>query len=95
MVERLETQVGTDKQVLSTHFLIFITPRVVMLSCRRLSCSNINGRCATLLQDSKAGKAKSKIQCWGINKKEMGGPLKVKGHLPSDNPAAALPGYVE
>ena len=66
-----------------------------MLSCRQLPCSKINGRYATLLQDSKACKAKSKIQCWGINKKEMGGPLKVKGHLPSDNPAAALPGYVE
>jgi hypothetical protein len=26
----------------------------------------------------------------GINKKEMGGPRKVKGRLPSDNPAAAL-----
>jgi hypothetical protein len=24
----VETQVGTDKQLLSTHFLIFITPRV-------------------------------------------------------------------
>jgi hypothetical protein len=81
--------------VLSTHFLIFITPRVVMPSCRQLSCSKINGRCATLRQDSKACKAKSKIQCRGI-KKEMGGPRKVKGHLPSGNPAAAaLPGYVE
>jgi hypothetical protein len=39
--------------------------------------------------------AKSKIQCRGINKKEMGGTRKVKGRLPSDNPAAALPGYVE
>ncbi len=31
----------------------------------------------------------------GELKKEMGGPWKVKGHLPSDNPAAALPVYVE
>jgi hypothetical protein len=54
----------------------------------------INGRCATLRQDSKACKGKSKIQCRGI-KKEMGWPWKVKGHLPSYNPAAALPGYVE
>jgi hypothetical protein len=90
----VETQVGTDKKVLSTHFSTFITPRVVMVSCRQLSSSKINGRCATLRQDSKACKAKSKIQCRGI-KKEMGGPRKVKGHLPSDNPAAALPGYVE
>ena len=90
----VETQVGTDKKVLSTHFSTIITPRVVMVSCRQLSSSKINGRCATLRQDSKACKAKSKIQCRGI-KKEMGGPRKVKGHLPSDNPAAALPGYVE
>jgi hypothetical protein len=39
--------------------------------------------------------AKSKIQCWGIIKKEMDWPRKVKGRLPSDNPAAALTGYVE
>jgi hypothetical protein len=87
-----KTQVGTDKQVLSNHFLTFITPLVVKLSCRQLSCSKSNGRHATLLHDSKA---KSKIQCQGINKKEMGGPRKVKGRLPSDNRAAALPGYVE
>jgi hypothetical protein len=42
-----------------------------------LSSSKINGRCATLRQDSKACKAKSKIQCRGI-KKEMGGPRKVQ-----------------
>jgi hypothetical protein len=52
-----------------------------------------NGRNTTLLQDSKACKAKSKIQC--RNKIKMGWPWKVKGLLPSDNPAAALPGYVE
>jgi hypothetical protein len=94
-----KTQVGTDKQVLSTHFLTFITPLVVMLSCRQLSCSKIScknkGRCAILLQDSKACKAKSKIQCRGIYKQEMGRQRKVKGRLPSDNPAAALPGFVE
>ncbi len=67
-----KTQVGTDKQVLSNHFLTFITPLVVMLSCRQLSCSKSNGRYATLLQDSKACKARSKIQCRGINKNEMG-----------------------
>jgi hypothetical protein len=31
----------------------------------------------------------------GINKKWAGQPRKVKGRLQSDNPAAALPGYVE
>jgi hypothetical protein len=87
----VETQVGTDKKVLSTQFSTFITPRVVMVSCRQLPSTKINGRCATLRQDSKACKAKSKIHI----KKEMGGPRKVKGHLPSDNPEAALPGYVE
>jgi hypothetical protein len=78
-----KTQVGTDKQVLSTYFLTFNTPRVVTLSCRQLSCSKSNGRYATLLQDSNACKAKSKIQCRGINKKEMGVPQKVKGRLPA------------
>ena len=75
----VETQVGTDKKVISTHFSTFITPRVVMVSCWQLSSSKINGKCATLRQDSKACKEKLKIQCWGI-KKEIGGPRKVKGH---------------
>ena len=64
----VETQVGPDKKVLSTHFSTFITPRVVMVSCRQLSSSKINGRCATLRQDSKACKAKSKIQCRVLKK---------------------------
>jgi hypothetical protein len=31
----------------------------------------------------------------GVGKKKKGRPRKMKGRLPSDNPAAALPGYVE
>jgi hypothetical protein len=91
-----KTQVGTDKQVLSTHFLTFITPLVVVLSCRQLSCSKSDGKYATLLHDSKACKASRKFNAGVlIIKKEMGGPQKAKGLPPSDNPAAALPGYAE
>ncbi len=84
----------TMERLALSHFSTCITLLAVNMSCRQLSCRKGTGRYATLLQDSKACKAKSKIQCRG-NIKKMVGPRKLKGRLPSDNPAAALPGYVE
>ena len=66
-----------------------------LLSHHVLSCCHADNRHAVKSMVDAPHYVRTAMRAgWGI-KKERDGPRKVKGHLPSDNPAADLPGYVE
>ena len=67
----VETQVGTDKQVLSTHFLTFITPLVVMLS-ENCHAVKAKGDTPNYFRTAKRAKRSRKFNA-GVLKKKWAG----------------------
>ncbi len=75
--------------MLSTHFLILSHH---VLSCYHAVKSMVD--VPHYFRTEKRAKRSRKFNAGVLIKKTLAGQ-KVKGHLPSDNPAAAFPGYVE